>query len=336
MRKPLTPLADLLQSVLPALSPLAPRTVPLAEAQGQWLAALLRAPRAEPEHAVALVSGLAVTALNVVGASPHSPVMLDCPPIHVSAGVALPEGADAIIDESAVTSAGPLALVTEAVAPGCNARLSGQDAPNGAVIVPTGVRLAPEALLACRLAGIEFASVRSPCISVGVVDPAPAAWLNDRLKRLGCRIAEPGGPHDVAIMAAQADEPRLALQPGPTAWISRDADNVVTIEVPRRFDGLVAAHAALVLPVIARLLDVQPRHVAMPLKRKIASQIGMSELALLRMCPDGFDVLAIGDVTLAAVAGSNAFAIIPAGSEGFAAGESIAAMPIEEPLHPGH
>lgn len=335
MRKPLTPLIDLLQSVLPALTPRAPRIVPLAEAQGHWLAETLRAPRAAPEHAVALVSGLAVTALNVVGASPHSPVMLDRPPVHVSAGGVLPEGADAIIDESAVSSAGQLALVTEAVAPGCNARLSGQDATSGAIIMPAGGYLGPEALLACRLAGIERASVRSPCIWVGLADPVAAAWLRDRLKRFGSRIAAPGEPHDVAIATARHDEPRLALQPGPTAWISRGADNVVTIEVPKRFDGLVAAYAALVLPVVARLLEMQPRLVAMPLKRKIASQIGMAELALLRMHHDGFDVLAVGDVTLAAVAGSNAFAMIPAGSEGFAAGEVISATPIDEPLLTG-
>ncbi|HMC10714.1 MAG TPA: hypothetical protein VKH44_05470, partial [Pirellulaceae bacterium] len=86
-----------------------------------------------------------------------------------------------------------------------------------------------------------------------------AAWMNERLLALGCVIAPEVAASALLIRDASGAEPRLALQPGETAWIELSPDGTVLVEVPRRFDGLMAAWAALVVPTIARLsgLEVQ-------------------------------------------------------------------------------
>lgn len=332
MRTSLTPLDDALHEVLRSLSPLPPRPVGVAEAAGAWLAEPLLSPRSLPSRTVALRSGLAVASLELAGASPHAPVMLDRPPVPVAAGEQLPPPCDAVIDEAAVTASGPMILVTDAVAPGFGARLCGHDLAQGAVLLAAGSRLTPQAILACRLAGIESADVRRVAVSLAVDDAAHAAWLAATLAALGCDIVGSAEAAHLHIATTHRGTPRLALAPGDTAWIAPRTEGRVSIEVPWRFDGLLAAYAALVLPVLARLLALQPHTVSLPLERKIASQIGITELALFRTSRHRLEPLATADVTIAAMARADAFALIDARSEGHAAGEVIEGVALGEPL----
>lgn len=76
MSAPLRPLDDVLQPVLQQLRPVLPSRVTVDEASGSVTAEPVRASRAMPELVMALQSGLAVASLDLVGASPHSPVVL--------------------------------------------------------------------------------------------------------------------------------------------------------------------------------------------------------------------------------------------------------------------
>jgi molybdopterin molybdotransferase len=76
----LKPLDELLQPVLRRLSPVLPGRVPLASSSGSVTAEPVRASRALPERAVALRTGLAVTSLDLVGATPQSPLVLTSEP----------------------------------------------------------------------------------------------------------------------------------------------------------------------------------------------------------------------------------------------------------------
>jgi molybdopterin molybdotransferase len=332
----LKPVLDVLQPILQSLAPVAPRRVPIESARGLTLAEPACAVAPVPLRAVALRSGLAVASLDLVGASAQSPVMLARAPSPVAAGDALPEGCDAVVDPDTVTRMGPTLLVTEQATPGMNARLSGQDLRHDGLLMPAGSRITSEAILACRLAGIDTAAARQPTLSVQLEDQFHRAWLCGRLMDLGCNLAEHGASADLIIRNAQQDEPRLALQPGDSSWTDVLSDGVVQVETPRRFDGFIAAYLALVVPVVAALSAQRICAIKRPLVRKIASAIGMTELVLLR-CREGWlDPLAIGSITLPALAQSDAYFLVPASVEGHAIGEVIDAVRLDDPFGFSH
>jgi molybdopterin biosynthesis enzyme len=86
-----------------------------------------------------------------------------------------------------------------------------------------------------------------------------------------------------------------------------------------------------VLPVIDRLSARRPRRsVTLPLARKIASHVGIAELALLVEEQGTWLPIATGDWPLRAVASAEAWLLIPGGTEGFAAGTPVDAYLMRE------
>lgn len=336
MSAPLKPVPDVLRPIVQRLAPVAPGRLPIGSALGLTLAEPVCGVAPVPRHAVALRSGLAAASLDLVGASAQSPVMLARAPSPVAAGDELPEGCDAVVDPAIVTRAGPTLLVAEEATPGMNARLAGQDLQRGGLLMPAGSRVTPEAFLACRLAGIETVGVRRPVVSVQVEHQFHEAWLRTRLTALGCNLVERGTPADLVIRDTRQDEPRLALQPGDSTRIEVLSDGAVRIEMPRRFDGFIAAYLALVVTVVARLSAQHICAFNRPLARKVASAIGMTELVLLRSSEEKLNPTAIGSVTLAALAQSDAYYLVPAGVEGHAIGEVIDAVRLDDPFGFSH
>jgi hypothetical protein len=68
---------------------------------------------------------------------------------------------------------------------------------------------------------------------------------------------------------------------------------------------------------------------------KVTSSVGLSEIALLKADACTALPLAVADLTLAAIASANAFAVLPAVSEGLAAGSLIDAVLLDKPFEPG-
>jgi hypothetical protein len=178
--------------------------------------------------------------------------------------------------------------------------------------------------------------VRQPALSVQIADQSHETWLRARLMALGCSLVEHGASADLTIRTTRQDEPRLALQPGDSSWIEVLSDGVVHIEMPRRFDGLVAAYLALVVPIVAALSAQRICAIKRPLARKIASAIGMTELVLLRSGEGKLNPMAIGTITLAALAQADAYCLVPAGVEGHAIGEMIGAARLDDPFGISH
>jgi molybdopterin molybdotransferase len=101
--------------------------------------------------------------------------------------------------------------------------------------------------------------------------------------------------------------------------------------LPGSPDHALAAWLALVLPLVDRLSARQPRRqVALPLARKIASSVGIAEIALLAEEHHAWMPLAVGDWSLQAIARADAWLLIPASHEGFAAGEPVDAYLMRE------
>lgn len=353
----LSPLDTALAALLRGVDPVAPVEVPLADAIG-CIAAGEPLLAAYPSRDVAVADGWALSASDLVGASAYSPVPLALAPAWIETGEAMPAGCDCVLDANAVEVSGPLAQVLMEGVPGQGVRRAGSDiverTPAGAEGQPVGVA----DLLIARVAGLEKLRIRRPLLCIVNVPGGTAttqmiagiaraagldvearqarardeASIADALDASACdallTIGGSGvGRQDAAIAAlARLGEVMahgLALQPGRTAAVGR-LGRVPVIALPGSPDAALAAWLALVLPLVDRLSARQPRRkMSLPLAQKIASSVGLTEVALLAEEHRAWMPLAVGEWPLQAIARADAWLLISAGDEGFAAGAPV-------------
>ncbi len=117
----------------------------------------------------------------------------------------------------------------------------------------------------------------------------------------------------------------IALQPGRTSAVG-GTGKIPVIALPGAPDQALAAWWTLALPVLDRLSGLLPRQpVALPLARKIASSVGLTEVVLLERNEGAWMPLAVGDFSLETIARADAWLAVPGGLEGFAAGTPVSA-----------
>ena len=122
----------------------------------------------------------------------------------------------------------------------------------------------------------------------------------------------------------------IALQPGRTAAIGRIA-NTPVIALPGASDQALVGWWTMALPVLGRLSGGEPRQMTtLPLARKIASGVGIAEIVLLKKIGETWMPLAIGDLSLDAIARADAWLAVPGGCEGFAAGTPVDAYMLRD------
>ena len=122
----------------------------------------------------------------------------------------------------------------------------------------------------------------------------------------------------------------IALQPGRTAAVGR-IGAIPVIALPGAPDQALAAWWTLALPLLDRLSGLWPRQpVTLPLQRKIASSVGITELVLLEEIEGRWLPLAVGDLSLDAIARADAWLAVPGGAEGYAAGAPVDAYMLRD------
>lgn len=367
LSSPLTALDTALAMVLDGLDAVASRDVALSDALGA-VAADMPCGQAFPPCDLAAVDGWALRAGDLVGASCYAPLMLARQPIWVEAGDAMPDCCDCVVDLDVVECSGPTFQVLEEAAPGQGVRRSGSDVAEGGLVVAAGWPIRPLGLLAARIADRMTLTVRQPRVrivncpatdgsdtttrlivgmgqaagaAVTRVDAAArhAAAIADALDVATCDLLVVIGGSGVGRSDATATALSqcgqllahgLAMQPGRTAAVAR-IRNIPVVALPGSVDHALAAWWTLLLPVLDRLSARRPRRaIVLPLARKIASRVGIAEIALLRMSGHQWSPLACGDLSLDHIAQADAWCAIPAGSEGFAAGASLEAYPLRD------
>ncbi|MEY9182558.1 molybdopterin molybdotransferase [Bradyrhizobium sp. USDA 326] len=360
----LTPLDTALAALLRGVDPVAPVQVPCAEAIG-FVAAGTPQLAAYPSRDIAAADGWALCANDLVGASSYSPLPLTSVPVWVEAGEAMPAGSDCVLDADAVEVSGPLAQVLAEGVPGQGVRRAGSDIAEGAPAGAEGHPVGAADLLIARVAGLEKLGVRRPRLHIVNVPGATAtmhiiaglaraagldvetrqarardeASIADVLDASSCDLlltigGSAVGRQDAAITALARRGTvlahGLALQPGRTAAIGR-LGQVPVVALPGSPDHALAVWLALVLPLVDRLSARRPRRrVTLPLARKIASGVGIAEIALLAGEPRAWMPLAVGEWPLQAMARADAWLLIPASHEGYAAGTPVDAHLIRE------
>jgi molybdopterin biosynthesis enzyme len=307
-------------------------------------------------------------ARDLSGASSYAPLPLAQPPVWVEAGDRMPDGCDCVVDADWVDQSGPLAQVLAEAMPGQGVGRRGGDIPEGGLVVRSGQPVRPLDLLIARVAGLETLQVRRPRLRVVNIPAASglaattrlvsesagaagaaivsgeaagrdAASIADALDGEACdlllTIGGSGVGRSDATVAALARCGKiiahgLALQPGRTSAVGRIGE-IPVVALPGAADQALAAWWSLVLPLLARLSGRSPRRpVRLPLLRKIASSVGIAELVLLNRDQDGWLPVAVGELSLRAIAGADAWLAVPGGSEGFAAGAAVDAYMLRD------
>ena len=179
----LKPLSAVRDALLGRLEPVAVETLPLQGALGLVLAAALTAPEDLPRSPLALRDGVAVRALDTVGAGPYAPAPLPVA-AQVRFGETLPPVCDAVLPADGVDRHARTFWALGQAAPGECARLPGQDFAAGAVVAEAGERLNPLRWALALHCGIGEVEVRRPRIAIASVSGDDAVHCSALLAAL--------------------------------------------------------------------------------------------------------------------------------------------------------
>jgi molybdopterin biosynthesis enzyme len=280
----------------------------------------------------------------------------------------MPEGCDCVVDADLVDRTGSAVQVLAEAAPGQGIRRIGGDIAGGRSVATAGQRIRPLDLMLARAAGLQNLNVRRPRLRVVDVPAASTNattmhLIEDSARSAGADVvcAEADGRDteaiakaidtaacdllltvggsgvgrtDAAVMAlARCGEVLahgIALQPGRTSAVGR-IGKIPVIALPGAPGQALAGWWTLALPVVDLLAARRKRRKrSLPLKRKIASSVGIAEIVLLENNEGNWLPSAIGDLSLEAVARADAWLAVPGGSEGHAAGTPVDAYMLRD------
>ena len=365
----LTPLDVALAALLRGVEPVSPAELPLEQAFG-CIAAEMPLLAAHPPRDVAASDGWALRANDLVGASSYSPLPLVKTPHWVEVGDAMPEGCDCVLDADALDQAGPIGQVVAEAIPGQGVRRAGHDIAKGSSAAEAGRRVLVRDLLIARAAGLSALKVRRPRLAIVNIPAGvlTAGLIAESARNAGAEVVRTeAAARDAASIASAFDASAcdllitiggsgvgrtdatvaalaargevfahgIALRPGRTTAVGRIATTPV-IALPGAPDQAFAAWWALALPVLDRLSGRRPRKTLnLPLARKIASGVGIAEMVLLERKQgtrkqDTWTTLAMGELSLDAIARAEAWLLVSGDAEGFAAGTPVDAYMLRE------
>ena len=353
----LTPLDAVLSFIQSRVVPVALRRARIADALGAVLAEDVQAPQCPP-HPIALRDGFAVAAAEIADAGPYAPMPLGLTACRIDVGGALPRGTDAVAPLEAITLRGTRAEAVASVAPGDGALPAGGDAAPASALRRARERLRAVDLAAIAAAGIAEVPIRSPRLALARASAAKTIVLDAAQMTLcryaaqaGCVVRETGsldqaltddqcdavvaiggtgsGRRDGAVQElarlGQVEAHGIAIGPGETTAFGFVGQRPVLL-IPGRLDSALAAWLLIGRHIVAKLAGgkVEDMPTILPLRRKVTSAIGMTELIPVNCSGGMVEPLGSGYLSLTALARSDGFIVVPAESEGFAAGAEVA------------
>ncbi|HZL40932.1 MAG TPA: molybdopterin-binding protein [Pseudolabrys sp.] len=355
----LTPLAEVLATLDSDVKPVTQRTIDVAAAAGRVLASDATAPT-RPSSAMALQDGWALAADDTLGAGGYAPLQLMTTPHRVEAGQAMPPGTDSVAALDAVKVTKDSAEVLVTVSPGDGVLAAGGDSDPGIPLRYAGERLRATDMAALNCAGRTRVTVREPRIRVvplrgsGVIVAAARLVASDMERRGGVVKLDEAGRDFNGVLAAETADAivaiggtgsgrndasvrtlaregslavhGMALTPGETAALGFVGQRPVLL-LPGRLDAALAVWLTVGRRMLDRLAAAKVNeHEAgetLPLARKVTSTVGLAEVVPVRRNADQFEPLAAKYLPLSSLARSDGWILVPADSEGFAAGSLV-------------
>jgi molybdopterin molybdotransferase len=358
----LTPLDAIVASLQSRVAAVTPRRTPLSQGLGaQVLGALLAEdvqPPQCPPRPIALRDGFAVAAADVADASPYTPVPLGLTACRVDVGGALPSGTDAVVPLDAVTLRGDRAEAIAPLAPGEGVLAPGGDAAPATALRRAGERLRALDLAAMAAAGIAEVTIRAPRLALARATAAKTPMLDAVqvtltrcAEQAGCTVREAialaealsegqcdavigiggtgSGRRDDAVQElarrGRVEAHGLAICPGETAAVGFVGNRPVLL-IPGRLDAALAVWLLIGRHLVAKLAGgvVEDTPMILPLRRKVTSTIGMTEIIPVSRSDGMAEPLGSGYLSLTALSRSDGWIVVPAEREGFAAGSEVA------------
>ena len=360
----LTPLAAVLAAIERGVSPVAPGSCPLAQALGCTLAedvtvALL------PPAPIALRDGFAVEAAAIADAGSYTPIPFATMSRRIDTGEPLPAGTDSVLPLDAVAQSGDRAGAIAAVASGDGVLAAGGDTAAHVPLRRANERLRIIDLAVLSAAGVSTTMFRAPrvCLACGSatktapIDAALAflhragwsagaelldhsrsaqhfetAMTDDRTDAVIAVGGTGSGRRDAAVNAlarlGRVEMHGIAVAPGETAAFGFVGQKPVLL-IPGRLDAALSIWLLIGRYLVARLAggQVEDWSATLPLKRKVTSTIGLTELIPVSCAGGMAEPLASGYLSLAALAQSDGWIVVPADSEGFREATPVAVRP---------
>jgi molybdopterin biosynthesis enzyme len=356
----LTPLADVLASFDLSVGPVAPREEALAKALGLTLAADVVEAEGRPPAALALRDGYAVQSGMTADASSYAPAPLSPAPPQVNTGDPLPVGADAVAPLDAVQVRGALAEALAAVAPGEGVLTADADTTPHLKMRLAGARLRHIDIALLQTLGVARVMVRQPRVrivctrsdeivrgaatlialainaesGIAVTDNiALEAALTDDGEDAVVAIGGTGSGSNDASVSTLARVGRvqfhgIGITPGETTALGFAGPRPVLL-LPGRIDAALAGWLTVGRRMLARLafrlIEEQP--FTAELARKIASPLGLAEVIPVRRRLGRVEPCATGYLPMQALARAEGWMLVPADSEGYAAGTRVVVRP---------
>jgi molybdopterin biosynthesis enzyme len=347
----LTPLAEVLAHLDTAIEPVPPREFPLDVALGRVLAAEVRT-GAHPPQALALRDGYAVRSDETADAGAYAPAPLSLAH-HVEVGDRLPAGADAVLALDACDEAAGSPHASAPAAPGEGLLQVGEDS-DGALF-SAGTLLRPVDLAILAALGVTRVAVRAPTVRIiNTREDTVAQAIASMLGRLvapfadcqvldGATLTGPGadllivvggsgsGVRDSSVRAlagaGRVEVHGIGLSPGETTAIGFIGAMPVVV-VPGRLDAALAVWHVVGARMLRRLSAcTEPTPLCeAKLARKIASSVGLAEFVPVRATGDTVLPLASGYLPWRTLVKATGYVLVPAASEGFAAGTDVTVM----------
>jgi molybdopterin molybdotransferase len=360
----LTPLADVLAMVDLEIKPVTPRSMDLATATGRTLA-VDALPPSRPNAALTLLDGWALAADMTLGAGSYAPIVLPLPPQRVEAGQPMPPGTDSVAPFDAVKVSGGQAEALVTINPGDGVLPAGGDCDPAIPLRRAGERLSATTLATFAAAGIARITVREPRVRVlplrgsGIVNAAARLIASD-IERRGCSARLDDGGRNLGVVLAsesadaivviggtgsgrndtsvqtlaregRVDAHGMALTPGETAAFGFVGLRPVLM-LPGRLDAALAVWLTVGRRMMERLAATTHNKESEPaellaLARKVSSTVGFAEVVPVRRHEGKAEPLAVKYLPLSSLARSDGWILVPADSEGFAAGAMIEVRP---------
>jgi molybdopterin molybdotransferase len=357
----LVPLRAILDLIESRVSPVKARKCATAAAVGLTLAQDL-VTAARPTNSIALADGFAVEAAAIADAGPYAPALLAALPQWIEAGAAMPGGTDAVAPLDAITQHGARVEAVAPVVAGQGVLPAGGDAAAQTLLRRAGERLRSVDCAVAAAVGFAELSVREPRIWIARGRAAPTPPIDAGLAMLTRCVGQAGGAihgestslHDAlardeadAVIAlggtgggrddesvrtlarlGRVEAHGIAVSPGETAAFGFAGERPVLL-IPGRLDAAFALWLLVGRHLVAKLAagSVVDAPTVMPLKRKVTSTIGMTELVPVACDGDVAEPLGSGYLSFAALTRSDGWIVVAADSEGFPAGAEVAVRP---------
>jgi molybdopterin molybdotransferase len=356
--KVLTPVAEIISRIDTLVSPAVALDIASDIAAGATLAADVVAPVDMPRQSSALNDGWAVASEKIIDANPYSPAILSTMPLWVNAGQPMPAGTDAILPADVVAATGGNIEVHASAAHGESVLPPRADATKEEILFKAGERLRPIDVAVLRTLAIDTLRVRAPRLKIiSVSDPRVqtdtiAPVIADAVSKRGgvpeivraatleAMLSKPsgdaiitiggtgGGTNDHAVKLLESlgkvEFHGFGISPGQTAALG-GVNGCPVLMLPGRLDAALAVFALVGSRLMARLTGSTENETVlpMPLTRKISSTIGLADVVFVRCEAGGVEPLGTGMFPLQVMVRADGWILVPAGSEGLAAGAMV-------------